>query len=477
MRVADTPPDMPSPLRASASTPSWLDRLGLGRPEVRAWALYDVANSAAVTSIVTAIFPIYFASVAAADLPKERATQVLAVANTVSLALVAALAPALGSLVDVRPWKKRLLGGFAVLGAAAVAMMFFIERGDWLLAAVLTVVMGIGLNGSFVAYDALLPHVARPDELDRVSAAGYAVGYLGGGLLLAAQLAFIMNPALLGLPVGDAVTGSQATLPSRLAFLSVAVWWVGFTLPLLRRVPEPPVEAGHDTHHGALALAAGSFKRLGSTFRSLARHRHALVMLVAFLLYNDGIGTIIRMAAIYGTEIGLGRGTLIGAILMVQFLGIPFAFLFGSLGSRWGAKPLVLLGLAVYAGIAVLAYQTTTATHFWALAVLVAVVQGGTQALSRSLFASLVPRHLSGEFFGFFAVSEKFAGIFGPLVFAVVIEVFGSSRAAILSVIAFFVVGAALLAKVDVARGQQEARDAELAALDVGDSGVGRDPH
>jgi UMF1 family MFS transporter len=290
------------------------------------------------------------------------------------------------------------------------------------------------------------------------------MGYLGGGALLAVQLAVILNPGLLGIPAGDAASPAEATLPTRLAFLSVAAWWVLFTLPLLRRVPEPPVVAhGPDPEANApvLVLARDAFARLGRTFAALARHRDALVMLVAFLLYNDGIGTIIRMAAIYGTEIGLGRGTLVGAILMVQFLGIPCAFLFGSIGSRVGAKPAILGGLAVYTAIAVLGYFTTTAAHFWTLAALVAIVQGGTQALSRSLFASLVPRHLSGEFFGFFAVSEKFAGIFGPLLFALAIEAFGSSRAAILSVVLFFAAGALLLARVDVEAGRREAREAE----------------
>jgi len=451
---------MPS---SPAPTPRLLDRLGLGRPELRAWAMYDVANSAAVTTIVTAVFPIYFAKVAAAELAPARATQALAVANTVSLVAVALMAPVLGSLVDLRPWKKRVLAAFAAVGASAAAALFLVGRGDWWLAAGLLALVSIGLNGSFVAYDALLPHVAREDELDRVSSAGYALGYLGGGLLLAAQLAVILDPGLLGLPTGAAASPAQATLPTRLAFLSVAAWWVLFTIPLLRRVREPAIP-GHDGRAGPGAALAGAFARLGGTFRVLASHRNALLMLGAFLLYNDGIGTIIRMAAAYGTEIGLGQGTLVGAILMVQFLGIPFAFLFGGLGSRLGAKPMVVAGLCVYTVIAVLAYFTTTATHFWILASLVAVVQGGTQALSRSLFASLVPRHLSGEFFAFFSVSEKFAGIFGPLLFAVAIEAFGSSRAAILSVIVFFVAGGALLSRVDVAGGQREAREAEARA-------------
>lgn len=448
---------MPAP----AGPPRLLARLGLGRPELRAWALYDCANSAAVTSVLTALLPIYFSTVAAAGLAPAAATQRFALATTAGLVLVAFLAPLLGALADLRPVKKRLLCAFAALGASGCAALFLVERGDALLAAALLVVVNVGLNGSFVFYDALLPHVAREDELDRTSAAAYALGYLGGGLLLAAQLAVILRPELLGLPAGPDATPSERTLPTRLAFLSVAIWWAGFTIPLLLGVPEPAVAAREP---GAARGGIAALRRLGRTFRTLFQHRQAVLMLAAFLVYNDGIGTIIRMAAIYGTEIGLPRGVLIGAILMVQLVGVPCAFLFGALAARVGPRRAVMGGLAVYVVVAVLAYFTTSAAHFFTLAFLVGTVQGGTQALSRSLFASLVPRHQSGEFFAFFAISEKFAGIFGPALFAGAIALTGSSRAAILSVIAFFVAGAALLARVDVAAGQREARAAEAAA-------------
>jgi UMF1 family MFS transporter len=411
-----------------------------------------------VTSVITAILPIYFARVAAADLAPATATQRYALATTIGLVCVAVLAPVLGSLADVRPLKKRLLGAFAALGAAGTAGLYFVGQGDWVLAAALLVVLNIGLNGSFVFYDALLPHVARGEELHRVSSAGYALGYLGGGVLLAAQLAWITNPGLLGIPSGSAASAAQATLPTRIAFLSVAIWWSLFTIPLLLRIREPHIEGSRREH-----AALDAFRRLGRTFGSLRRHRQATLMLVAFLVYNDGIGTIIRMAAIYGTEIGVSRGALIGAILTVQFVGVPCAFLFGGLAGRIGAKRAVLAGLVVYAGITVLAYHMQGAGHFFALAILVGVVQGGTQALSRSLFASLIPRHLSGEFFGFFAVAEKLAGILGPATFALAITVTGSSRVAILSVVGFFVVGGALLAAVDVEAGQREARQVEEA--------------
>lgn len=440
----------------------FLAAIGLDRPELRAWAMYDWANSAMMTTIITAVFPIYFSDVAAANLPKSEGTRHFAVASTVGMVIIAVLAPILGTLADGRPIKKRMLALFMAIGVLAVGGMTFIHTGDWFLAAALFVVVNIGANGSFVFYDALLPHVARPEEVDRVSSAGYALGYLGGGTLLVLNLAWIKQPAWFGLPSGPGLTEAQATLPARLAFLSVAVWWLVFSIPLFRKVSEPAVDrlAVHDRGRSATAAA---FVRLAETFRELRRYKQGFLMLLAFLIYNDGIGTIIRMATIYGREINIDQGSMIAALVLVQFVGIPFAFLFGALAGRFGAKRSILLSLVVYTGISVLARWMTSATHFFLLAVLVGMVQGGSQALSRSLFASLIPRDRSGEFFGFFAVVEKFAGIFGPLIFAASITLAGSSRHAILSVIGFFVVGGVLLALVDVEAGQREARAVEEA--------------
>src|SRR6185312_6835065 len=322
----------------------------------------------------------------------------------------------------------------------------------------------IGVTGSFVFYEALLPHLARGDEIDRVSTAGYALGYVGGGILLALNLAWIQRPAWFGLPAGPGLDEGAATLPVRLAFVSVAVWWLVFSVPLFRRVPEPPPRLESDERRGENAVRA-AFVRLGETFRELRGYRQAFLMLLAFLIYNDGIQTIIKMATAYGTELGIGQSALIGAILLVQFVGIPCSFLFGALAGRIGAKRALFLGLLAYTVISVLGYFMKTAAHFYVLAGLVGMVQGGTQALSRSLFASMVPPHKSGEFFGFFSVFEKFAGIFGPLIFAGTIAATGSSRNAILSVIGFFAVGAAILTFVDLDRGRLEAQaaDAETA--------------
>ncbi len=437
-----------------------LKSLGLERPEARAWALYDWANSAMWTVVVTAVYPVYFQKVAAADLPARLATERHAWATTAALAFVALLAPFLGTIADVRACKKRFLAGFAAIGIAATAGLFFVDRGDQSLGLMLFVLANVGAAGSTSFYDALLPHVAPEEELHRLSSVGFALGYLGGGLLLGLNLLWILRPAWFGLPHGDGLSPSEGTLPTRLAFLSVAIWWAVFTLPLMRKVKEPSRTLEMDELAGAPVLRT-ALQRLGETLRELRSYRDAFLMLAAFLIYNDGILTIIRMATIYATERELDRSVVIGAILLVQFVGIPFSLLFGRLARRFAARSLVLASLAIYALIALLAYRMTTVTHFLVLALLVATVQGGSQALSRSLFASMVPKHKSGQFFALFSVGEKFAGIFGPGLFAIISSLTGSSEKAILSVLAFFVIGGLLLSRVNVERGRRAAQAAE----------------
>ncbi|WP_165232176.1 MFS transporter [Aquisphaera insulae] len=436
-----------------------LRSMGLNRPELRAWALYDWANSAMFCTIITAVFPAYFSRVACEG-DSAVASRRLAVATTIGMVVIAAISPILGAFADYTAQKKRLLAVFVAIGVTAVAGMFFVHTGDWLLAASLFILVNIGANGSLVFYDALLPHIASDDEIDRVSTAGYALGYVGGGLLLGLNLAWILHPGWFGLPSGEGLTESQATLPSRLAFLSVAVWWLVFSVPLFRRVPEPRAAHGAEELHGESPIRA-TLRRLRQTARDLHRYPNGFLMLLAFLIYNDGIGTIMRMAVIYGTEIGIGSADLILSILIVQFVGIPFSFLFGSIASRVGVKPSILGGLLVYTLICIIGFFMTSSRHFLILSLLVGTVQGGTQALSRSLFASLIPRARSGEYFGFFSVAEKFAGILGPALFAAINWMTGSSRGAILAVIGFFAVGGSLLWMVDIEAGQKDARHDE----------------
>lgn len=435
-------------------------RLGLSRPELRAWAMYDWAVSAVQTTIMVAVFPVFYISVVAGDLGEGEGAQRIALANTVATAIVLLLSPVLGAVADYTASRKRMLALTLVPGTSAIFGMFWLSRGAvelgfWLFAIALA-----ASAMSMVFYGALLPHIAREGEIDRVSTAGYGLGYLGGGLLLALNLAWIMNPGAFGLPTGPGLSDAAATLPVRLALVSVGFWWLTFSIPLFRGVSEPPRRLESDERRGENPITAG-FQRLHETLRELRSYKHAFLMLLAFLVYNDGIQTIIKMATAYGTELGIGQSALIGAVLIVQFVGVPFAFLFGMLAGRIGTRRAIFMGLCVYLVISVLGFYMRTATHFFILAGLVGMVQGGTQGLSRSLFASMIPAHKSGEFFGFFGAFERFAGLFGTLAFALVIELTGSSRYAILSVILFFVVGGTLLALVQVDAGREVARQAE----------------
>jgi UMF1 family MFS transporter len=429
-----------------------LERLGLGRPELRAWAMYDWANSAFQCTIIAAVFPIYFHNVVAVDLGDSLSTSRFAWATTLAIVIVALVAPLLGAIADFAAMKKKMLAVFVCIGALSTIAMYWIRPGDWLFALTLFVIGNVGVAGSIVFYESLLPHLVDEKDLDRVSSAGYAIGYFGGGVLLAINLLMIQKPAWFGI--------SDTQMAVRLSLASVGVWWLLFSIPIFRRVPEPPrrVEP-HESPSGSL-IKTGAV-RLVETFKELRTYKQAFMLLLAFLIYNDGIQTIIRMATTFGSQINIDQNAMITALLITQFIGVPFAFLFGMVAERIGAKVAVFGGLAVYAFIVVLGYYMSNATHFFALAILVGMVQGGTQALSRSLFASMIPKHKSSEFFAFFGVFERYAGILGPLIFATMVQATGESRNAILAVLGFFVVGGTLLAFVDVEAGRRAAREAE----------------
>ncbi|MCE9592797.1 MAG: MFS transporter [Planctomycetes bacterium] len=442
---------------AERGVPRFLARLGLTRREHVAWAFYDWANSALWTTVITAVFPIYYAKVAAEGLDPRVADGRFTRATTLCLALAAISAPVLGAVADFSGRRKRWLAAFLFVGAAATASMFWIQRGEWLFALVAFGLANLGAIGSMVFYDSLLPHVARADELDRVSSGGYALGYLGGGLLLALNLAWIQRPDWFGLD------GADPTLPTRLSFLSVAVWWLVFSIPLFRGVKEPPRTLERD-ETGAGSPWRVAFTRLWETVRELKRHRHAVIFMLAFFAYSDGIGTIIRMSSLLGSHIGMSQGNLIGAFLLVQFVGMPFAFLFGWAAGRFGAKRMIFVALASFLAATLVASRMSTTREFYLLALLVAASLGGCQALSRSLFASLVPKHKSAECFGLFSSLERFSAILGPLVYGLVLEHSGATGPAVLSVAPFFLVGAVLLAFVDVGAGQRAAAESEREA-------------
>ena len=420
-------------------------RVGLVTPEQRAWAWYDWANSVYFTTVITAVFPGFFATYAAAGLEPAQATARFGLITTASVAVVAIVSPVLGALADYSGIKKKLLAVFMTIGVLACASMALITEGNIALASALFFIGNIGVSGSLVFYDSLLPHVAKPEETDRVSAAGYAMGYVSGGLLLLINLAWILQPERFGF--------DSAVSAIRASFVAVALWWAVFSLPLFRTVREPgPPRGGH--HRVDIGAA---FSRLAQTFREIRKYRHAFLMFIAMLLYQDGIQTIIRMAAVYGAEVGIEQTSQIAAFVMVQFVGIPFAFLFGALGSRIGTKRCIFIAIGVYALATVLAFFMTSVVHFFILAFLIATVQGGAQALSRALFARLIPRDRTSEFFGFFAVAERFATVFGPAIFTISVMLTGNSKSAILAILGLFVAGAAVLSKVDEAEGMRAA--------------------
>jgi UMF1 family MFS transporter len=419
---------------------------------VNAWVMYDWANSAFVTTIAAGFMPIYFRAMAtSAGLSEVNATSAWTLVAAIALIFVAVLAPGMGYMADLMAGKKRFLTFFAVLGSVA-SVLLFLPHGDmYKLAGVIYVVGNIGFAGANVFYNALLPHVAKEEDMDQVSTKGYAIGYLGGGLLLIINVLMYINPQWFGIPDGE--------MGIRLSFVTVGLWWMGFTIPLWRYVKEPKTTSSETIKFGE-AFRKG-FKEMANTFRNIQKFPEAFKLLLAFWLYNDGIGTIIKIATAYGDEIGIELSVMIGALILVQFVGIPFSFAFGSMAKKIGAKTSVLIGLGLYTLISFGGYFMETAVHFWILAFMVGLVQGGTQALSRSMFGMMVPKERSGEFFGFYSVSDKFAGIFGLLVFGAISSMMGSSRFGIVSVIFFFVVGGLLLIRVNTKKGIVDAKAAE----------------
>jgi len=440
-----------------------LQRLGIARPDARAWALYDWANSAYFVVIVTAVFPVYYREVVGEGMGDGVALSRYLTFMSVSALVAGLAAPAVGAIADYLGARKRMLALFTAIGVLSAAGMFFVDGGDWVLGGVLAAVGHLGIVGAVVCYDSLLNHVAAEGEEDLLSTTGYGLGYLGGGLLLALNLAWILFPGSFGLPSGEDLTAAQATLPSRLAFLSVALWWAGFAIPLFRRVPEPPrrIEPDESPDASLGRAVSTAFQRLRETFAELRGYRDAFVLLLAALVYGEGIGTIIRLAGIYASDLQLGTNSIITAILLTQFVGIPFAVLFGKLAGRIGTRAAITVSLVVYVGVCVFAAFLTNETQFLAMAVTVGMIQGGAQALTRSLYATLIPAHKSSEFFGLFVFASKVAGFGGPVLFQVVRSATGSNRPAILALSLFFVVGIAGLFLVDVERGRRAAREAE----------------
>ncbi|HEU4591121.1 MAG TPA: MFS transporter [Steroidobacteraceae bacterium] len=403
---------------------------------VLSWALYDWANSAFATTVMAGFFPVFFQKFWSVDVTPTETTSRLGFGSAIAGAVIAVLAPILGAIADRGGRRKQFMFAWSLLGVAATAGLYLAAQGQWLAALVLFVLGTIGFNGGVVFNDSLLLDVAEPKDFDRVSAFGYALGYLGGGLLFLLNVLMVQKPALFGLrDAGQAV---------QVSFVTVAAWWLLFTIPVMRGVRER--QRGPHLAFGE-AIRVG-FRELGNTIAHVRQYRVIVMFLFAYWFYIDGVNTIIKMAVDYGTALGLNTGALLTALLVTQFVGFPAALLFGGIGNRIGPKRAILIGLVVYCAITVYAYFLDSEREFFALAVAVGFVQGGVQSLSRSLFGRLVPEGKSAEFFGFYNMMGKFATVLGPLLIAIVAALTHNQRASIISLVLLFVVGGALLWRV-----------------------------
>lgn len=404
---------------------------------IRAWVLYDVGNSAFATTVMAGFFPVFFKQYWCAGESATASTFRLGLTSSLASAVVALLAPVLGSLGDQNSWRKRLLGWFAVLGALSTLALAFVPKGDWVSASWLFGLATVGFACSLVFYDALLVAVAPPGESHRVSSLGYAMGYLGGGLLFAVNVAMTQKPAWFGL--------ADAAIAVRVSFATVGVWWIAFLMPLLRHVREP---AGGTGSGSLLARLRPALAEVGRTLRSVREARHVWLFLLAYWLYIDGVDTVVRMAVDYGLSLGLPSSSLIVALLIVQFVGFPSAIAAGRLAGHIGEKRAILLCLAVYVGVTIWGAQMTSATEFYVLAVAIGLAQGGVQALSRSMWSQMVPEERAAELFGFYNMLGKMAAIVGPVLMGAVALATGSTRISILSISVLFFAGGLLLTRV-----------------------------
>lgn len=423
----------------TVSAPSHDDRA------VWSWALVDWGNSAFATVVMAGFFPVFFKGYWAGDLVATDATFWLGLANAGASLLVVVLAPALGALADQVGAKKGFLLVFTALGVLATGALFWVAQGQWALALAVYVLGLLGFSGNNVFYDALLVDVSPPERYERVSSFGYALGYLGGGLLFAVNVAMTAKPEWFGL--ADAATAV------RLAFLGTALWWALFTVPVALWVREAAVVCAPGASWGPAIHAA--LGQLVGTLSQVRRLPMTFLFLLAYWLYIDGVDTIIRMAVDFGLSIGFGANDLMAALLLTQAVGFPAALVLGRLGERWGAKRAILLCIGVYLLMVVGATQMREVWQFYLLAGGIGLVQGGIQALSRALFAGLIPAGQVAEFFGLFNVVGKFAAVLGPGLVAVTAGVTGDPRLSLLPIAALFLGGAWLLTRVDVVAGRE----------------------
>ena len=406
------------------------------------WALYDWANSAYATVVLAGFFPLFFKEYWSDAANASTSTFQLGMTNAIASTVIVILAPVLGAIADAGNLKKRLLLLFALLGILMSAGLYFVAQHETLLALTLFAFSIIGFSGSIIFYDSLLTGVSEEKDYNNVSSLGYALGYLGGGVLFAVDVYMTLNPEVFGF-----ANSAEAV---KFSFLTVSVWWFVFSIPLFMNVPEVKttnVRIGEAIFNG--------LKQLKNTFHAIKRLKMVLLFLVAYWLYIDGVDTVVRMAVDYGMSLGFNSSDLITALLITQFVGFPAAIGFGYLANYIGTKNGILLAILIYFLMTIWASQITSVSEFYMLAIIIGLVQGGVQALSRSFYASIIPKQQSAEFFGFYNMLGKFAAVFGPIMMGVVSLTTQSPRLSILSISILFIAGAILLYYVDEAKAKE----------------------
>jgi UMF1 family MFS transporter len=418
------------------------------------WCMYDWANSAFATTVMAGFFPIFFKQFWSVGADTTVSTARLGLANSIASITVALSAPILGAIADKGTSKKKFLLFFAYMGVVMTASLYMISRGNWLMAAVLYVLASIGFSGGNIFYDALITIVASERKLDFVSALGFSLGYLGGGILFAGNVWMALSPETFGFGnTGEAV---------RCSFLSVAIWWGIFSIPLLLFVKEP----AHGEEKSGVDIVKAGFTQLQETFQDVRHLKTIFLFLVAYWLYIDGVDTIVRMAVDYGISIGFKSNDLVVALLIVQFIGFPAAIGFGYLGGMIGAKRAIFIAIAVYLFVSIWGAFMQSKNEFYILAITIGLVQGGIQALSRSFFAKIIPVERSAEYFGFYNMLGKFAAVIGPVLMGgvgLLVKSMGysssiASRVSITSVAFLFIAGGTLFYFVNEERGREEVK-------------------
>ncbi len=404
--------------------------------EERNWILYDWANSAYAVAITTAILPIYFKNVAAQGLDGSTSTAYWGYGNALATLCVALLAPILGTMADYRGNKRRYFVLFTLWGVVATAALAMVGEGDWGACLAIYVLSSIGYAAANIFYDAFLVDVTETKRMDWVSSSGFGWGYIGSVFPFIASILIITNPGWVGLETKVAAT--------RLSFILTAVWWLVFSMPMITGAKQ---RYGLDP--AGKRILRESLQRLKGTLSEVRKYRAAFLFLIAYFFYIDGVGTIIKMAGVFGADIGINTDRLMIIFLVIQIVAFPFALLYGKLAGRFGVRSMLLTGIGVYIIVTSLAVFIRTEAHFWVLSMLVASSQGGIQALSRSAFGALIPKERSAEFFGFYNVFGKFAAVLGPLLIAITVQATGSTQFGVFSLIVLFLIGGALLLRID----------------------------